>query len=78
MKQEIQVNSRHQADNDKSANRVHNHVVDSNKLQIEMDTQTPPTSPINGSTNISSTKSKIRNAARKVKIYLKLMKDKKT
>ncbi|XP_043258246.1 nuclear distribution protein nudE homolog 1-A isoform X2 [Colletes gigas] len=45
LKQEIQVQERHQPDNDKSADRVRNH-VDSNKLQVELETHIPPTSPI--------------------------------
>ncbi|XP_076680810.1 nuclear distribution protein nudE isoform X2 [Andrena cerasifolii] len=45
LKQEIQVQERHQPDNDKSADRVRNH-VDSNKLQVELETHMPPTSPI--------------------------------
>ncbi|OXU24033.1 hypothetical protein TSAR_014250 [Trichomalopsis sarcophagae] len=54
LKQEIQVQVRHQPDNDKSAG-VRNH-VDSNKLQIELETNNPPTSTVNASmTNISST-----------------------
>ncbi|XP_058796280.1 nuclear distribution protein nudE-like 1 isoform X1 [Phymastichus coffea] len=57
LKQEIQVLARHQPDNNKSAtvDRVRNH-IDSNKLQVELEAHTPPTSPVNGSTtNISST-----------------------
>ncbi|XP_076183008.1 nuclear distribution protein nudE [Ptiloglossa arizonensis] len=45
LKQEIQVQEMHQPDNDKSADRVRNH-VDSNKLQVELETHIPPTSPI--------------------------------
>ncbi|XP_053987542.1 nuclear distribution protein nudE homolog 1-A [Hylaeus anthracinus] len=45
LKQEIQVQERHQPDNDKSADRVRNH-VDSNKLQVELETHIPPSSPI--------------------------------
>ncbi|XP_043485010.1 nuclear distribution protein nudE-like 1-B [Leptopilina heterotoma] len=46
LKQEIQVQERRQPDNDKSAaDRVRNH-VDSNKLQVELESHTPPSSPI--------------------------------
>ncbi|XP_011503188.1 PREDICTED: nuclear distribution protein nudE-like 1-B [Ceratosolen solmsi marchali] len=61
LKQEIQVQVRHQPDNDKSAavERVRNH-VDSNKLQFELETHTPPTSPIS-TTNVSTSTLKIGN-----------------
>ncbi|XP_017884534.1 nuclear distribution protein nudE-like 1-B [Ceratina calcarata] len=47
LKQEIQVQERHQPDNDKLADRVRNH-VDSNKLQVELETThpIPPGSPV--------------------------------
>ncbi|XP_043505473.1 nuclear distribution protein nudE-like 1-B isoform X2 [Polistes fuscatus] len=45
LKQEIQVQERHQPDNDKTADRVRN-LVDSNKLQVELETHTPPSSPL--------------------------------
>ncbi|KZC11800.1 Nuclear distribution protein nudE-like 1-A [Dufourea novaeangliae] len=45
LKQEIQVQERHQPDNDKSADRVCNH-VDSNKLQVELETHVSSTTPI--------------------------------
>ncbi|KAF3425496.1 hypothetical protein E2986_05426 [Frieseomelitta varia] len=45
LKQEIQVQERHQPDNDKSADRVRNH-VDSNKLQVELETHMSPSNPI--------------------------------
>ncbi|XP_029037643.1 nuclear distribution protein nudE-like 1-A isoform X1 [Osmia bicornis bicornis] len=44
LKQEIQVQERHQPDNDKSADRVRNH-VDSNKLQVELETHSAPIVP---------------------------------
>lgn len=53
LKQEIQVQERYQPDNDKSADRVRN-IVDSNKLQVELETHTPPTSPL-ASQNMSQT-----------------------
>ncbi|XP_076755016.1 nuclear distribution protein nudE [Xylocopa sonorina] len=45
LKQEIQVQERHQPDNDKSVDRVRNH-VDSNKLQVELETHMPPNNTI--------------------------------
>lgn len=72
LKQEIQVQERHQPDNDKSADRVRNH-VDSNKLQVELETHVPPSSPIvpqsipPNNTTSSPLKSKIHNALRKTK-----------
>ncbi|XP_017760577.1 PREDICTED: nuclear distribution protein nudE-like 1-A isoform X2 [Eufriesea mexicana] len=45
LKQEIQIQERHQPDNDKSVDRVRNH-VDSNKLQVELETHMSPSSPI--------------------------------
>lgn len=44
MKQEIQVQERHQPDNDKVVDRVRS-IVDSNKLQVELETLTPSGSP---------------------------------
>ncbi|XP_046736940.1 nuclear distribution protein nudE-like 1 isoform X1 [Diprion similis] len=44
LKQEIQVQERHQPDNDKSVDRVRS-IVDSNKLQVELETLTPSSSP---------------------------------
>lgn len=71
LKQEIQVQVRHQPDNDKSAERVRNH-VDSNKLQVELETHISPTSPIVSqsippSNTTSPLKSKIHNTLRKTK-----------
>jgi hypothetical protein len=71
LKQEIQVQVRHQPDNDMSAavERVRNH-VDSNKLQFALEAHTPPTSPVS-TTNISTStlKSKMGNALRKTKYF---------
>ncbi|KAI4492324.1 hypothetical protein M0802_009834 [Mischocyttarus mexicanus] len=69
LKQEIQVQERHQPDNDKTADRVRN-LVDSNKLQVELETHTPPSSPlvsqsIPSNNTTPSLKSKIHNAFRK-------------
>ncbi|KAL2740483.1 nuclear distribution protein nudE-like 1-B isoform X1 [Vespula squamosa] len=66
LKQEIQVQERHQPDNDKTADRVRN-LVDSNKLQVELETHTPPSSPlvsqsIPSNNTTPSLKSKIHNA----------------
>lgn len=41
LKQEIQVHERHHADNNKSAERVRNSIVDSNKLQAELESNSP-------------------------------------
>lgn len=41
MKQEIQVHERHHADNNKTAERVRNSIVDSNKLQAELESNSP-------------------------------------
>ena len=67
LKQEIQVLARQHTDNDKSAavDRVCNH-VDSNKLQAELDSHTPPTSPMNTTTPL---KSKMRSALHKTKLF---------
>ncbi|XP_033213917.1 nuclear distribution protein nudE-like 1-B [Belonocnema kinseyi] len=45
LKQEIQVQERRQPDNDKTADRIRN-IVDSNKLQVELGSHTPPSSPV--------------------------------
>ncbi|XP_015588684.1 nuclear distribution protein nudE homolog 1-A [Cephus cinctus] len=45
LKQEIQIHERQQPDNDKSADRVRT-VVDSNKLQVDLETCTPSISPL--------------------------------
>ncbi|XP_071579427.1 nuclear distribution protein nudE-like 1-B isoform X1 [Temnothorax nylanderi] len=56
LKQEIQVHERHHADNNKSAERVRNSIVDSNKLQAELESNSPasqivpPTIPQNNTT----------------------------
>ncbi|XP_012258859.1 nuclear distribution protein nudE-like 1-A isoform X2 [Athalia rosae] len=44
LKQEIQVQERHQPDNDKSVDRVRS-IVDSNKLQVELEAIPPSSSP---------------------------------
>lgn len=41
LKQEIQVHERHHADNNKSTERVCNNIVDSNKLQAELESNSP-------------------------------------
>lgn len=41
MKQEIQVHERHHADNNKAVERVRNSIVDSNKLQAELESNSP-------------------------------------
>lgn len=77
LKQEIQVQERRQPDNDKSAaDRVRNH-VDSNKLQVELESHTPPSSPIvtqNLTPTVNSTtpqtKSKINSVLRRTKVLL--------
>uniref|UniRef100_A0ABD2VYX1 NUDE domain-containing protein n=1 Tax=Trichogramma kaykai TaxID=54128 RepID=A0ABD2VYX1_9HYME len=56
LKQELSIQVRHQADNDKSAavEKSRNY-IDSNKLLVELETQTPPASPMNVSTNLPTT-----------------------
>lgn len=69
LKQEIQVQERHQPDNDKSADRVRN-LVDSNKLQVELETHSAPIVPQSippSNTATSPLKSKIHNTLRKTK-----------
>lgn len=71
LKQEIQVQERHQPDNDKTADRVRN-LVDSNKLQVELETHTAPSSPLVSQSMPSnnttpSLKSKIHSAFHKSK-----------
>ena len=80
LKQEIQVQERRHPDNDKLADRVRNH-VDSNKLQVELQSHTPPSSPIapqNISPTVNSTtpqtKSKIHSALRKTKLLFSIHK----
>ncbi|XP_020294919.1 nuclear distribution protein nudE-like 1-A isoform X1 [Pseudomyrmex gracilis] len=41
LKQEIQVHERHHSDNNKSTERVCNNIVDSNKLQAELESNSP-------------------------------------
>lgn len=41
LKQEIQIHERHHADNNKSVERVRNSIVDSNKLQAELESNSP-------------------------------------
>ncbi|KAH0947405.1 hypothetical protein HN011_009779 [Eciton burchellii] len=41
LKQEIQIHERHHADNNKSIDRVRNNIVDSNKLQAELESNSP-------------------------------------
>lgn len=41
LKQEIQVHERHHTDNNKTAERVRNSIVDSNKLQAELESNSP-------------------------------------
>ncbi|KAG7210669.1 hypothetical protein KM043_012176 [Ampulex compressa] len=53
LKQEIQVQERHQPDNDKSADKVRK-FMDSNKLQVELETHIQPTSPLVSQTIPSS------------------------
>lgn len=59
LKQEIQVQERHQPDNDKSADRVRNH-VDSNKLQVELETHISSTPIVQQSIPPSNTTSPLK------------------
>lgn len=59
LKQEIQVQERHQPDNDKSADRVRNH-VDSNKLQVELETHISSTPIVQQSIPSSNTTSPLK------------------
>ncbi|XP_076641175.1 nuclear distribution protein nudE [Halictus rubicundus] len=59
LKQEIQVQERHQPDNDKSADRVRNH-VDSNKLQVELETHISSTPIVQQSIPPSNTPSPLK------------------
>jgi len=72
LKQEIQIHERHHADNNKSIDRVRSSMVDSNKLQAELESNSPASQIVSqtippNNTTTSPIKSRIYNTFLKAK-----------